>query len=278
MALTFMGECIPRGWSLRPNSATGNLALIHPDGTVLPERSAVEIMHLFRRYWRDQKGKANEQHRPANSTPRGPAPAQCSAGDPGGTTAGSSAQSTFQSTTARPAAAKGAGGIGSVSTSIAITLSGPVFGPLWPAVGDRSCYVGGGLPRTPPVVGEIVGHRGWRLQGGNLLISYSAGVRWYPGQPMQDTTAAAGNVIEDYNHAGVWAFKSPYLLGWQLWTDSAIDVLGTIWMWGTVIEHEDGYRSQYATVRSIEWVRAPYDLESLRRLYGDSDAAKRDRM
>ncbi len=47
-------------------------------------------------------------------------------------------------------------------------------------------------------------------------------------------------------------------------------VLGTIWQWGVVAEHEIGYRSQFASVRGIDDV-FPRDqalLSQLRELYG----------
>jgi hypothetical protein len=97
--------------------------------------------------------------------------------------------------------------------------------------------------------GELVGWRIWGLSHG-YLTSYSADYAWLPGHP-------AEGAVEDHGNGGVWAFKeaprafkkaldsvgSNLVEGW---------VTGSIWMYGEVVEHQIGYRSQYATVRSIE--------------------------
>jgi hypothetical protein len=50
--------------------------------------------------------------------------------------------------------------------------------------------------------------------------------------------------------------------------------IGTVDLWGTVIEHEDGYRAEYAQVQSIDRLlhvpqpESTWLLEHLRALYG----------
>lgn len=63
---------------------------------------------------------------------------------------------------------------------------------------------------------------------------------------------------------------------------AAAIVLGSISMWGTVIEHDAGYRAQFAKVRSLDGIVAPVRLferlredrllEQMRALYGVSAA------
>jgi hypothetical protein len=43
--------------------------------------------------------------------------------------------------------------------------------------------------------------------------------------------------------------------------------IGTIKCWGEVIEHEKGYRAQYAKLLSIDKVIGPVDINQLRRRY-----------
>ncbi len=45
-------------------------------------------------------------------------------------------------------------------------------------------------------------------------------------------------------------------------------VAGTIKMWGDVVEHEKGYRAEYAKINSLDAIHGPGDLEELRRVYG----------
>ena len=124
------------------------------------------------------------------------------------------------------------------------------------------------LPRSEPKCGEIVGHRAWFVRRGVPQL-YSCGVyplAWQPGEPMQDSTQK-GEHIDDYGKAGVWGFKTPYDLAGEFLTPGGSGngymplrasqhgltlIVGTSWHWGTTIEHENGYRSQYGAVRSLD--------------------------
>ena len=44
-------------------------------------------------------------------------------------------------------------------------------------------------------------------------------------------------------------------------------VIGTVDLWGTVIEHERGYRAEFASVATLDDVIGKVDLEALRRRY-----------
>lgn len=51
---------------------------------------------------------------------------------------------------------------------------------------------------------------------------------------------------------------------------------GTVLLWGDIVEHERGYRAEFAKVRSIDWLYPDVDmmgreaivLNDLRRTYG----------
>ena len=97
--------------------------------------------------------------------------------------------------------------------------------------------------------GEIIGWRIWRLCNG-LLQSVIVPYTWYPGEFERSTSKHGGYF--NYNpgyHAfrhkeqaerdtPMHAFKSPV-------------VIGSVAMWGEVIEHQYGWRSEYAAVRSL---------------------------
>jgi hypothetical protein len=96
-------------------------------------------------------------------------------------------------------------------------------------------------------VGELVGWRVWRLENG-YLRSYSADYRWLPGHP-------ARGEITDYGGGGIWAFKDPHRAHAK--ASGGLYVTGSVWLWGEIIEHADGYRGEYAAIRSLDAITVP---------------------
>jgi len=137
--------------------------------------------------------------------------------------------------------------------------------------------------------GEIIAPRGWRVKDGLLRSIYKQQHVWKPGEPM------TGDVRHEY---GVHAFKTRSDVQ-QYFRDtrfnemilfmeaaaygldrlmeaqfpSVVFAIGTVAMWGEVIEHEYGYRAEFAKVHSIEAIDAAdreyarEELETLRTLY-----------
>jgi hypothetical protein len=106
--------------------------------------------------------------------------------------------------------------------------------------------------------GEITAYRCWRLGANGLL--YSMIMRecvWKPGQIMEG----------DVERYGIHGFKSLLAVGGYGYSQHEIIVSGTIEMWGTVVEHERGYRSSKAAVASID-DSPDYDAKALRKTYG----------
>lgn len=121
-------------------------------------------------------------------------------------------------------------------------------------------------------VGEFIGWRTWRVSDDRRLYSSTRVTRWIPGEPM------SGNAGTERD-AGIYAVKEPgkfldaavwdyshderFIRPWALsgrtvsegaepgpkWIATAI---GTVRLYGTVIEHEHGYRAQYAMVDTID--------------------------
>lgn len=108
--------------------------------------------------------------------------------------------------------------------------------------------------------GEIVGWRVWELRGekaGPYLQSTHQTHRWRPGEPM------VGDVSGAY---GVHAWAHPLdALAYMLGIAEAVDliapplgyVLGTVDLYGAVIEHEVGYRARFAMVNNLVSVHPP---------------------
>lgn len=121
------------------------------------------------------------------------------------------------------------------------------------------------LPRAKLSLGEFIGHRVWEvhlLDGVQTIRSWVYPCFWIPGHYVSDESHSDGVVfgpIGDYNERGIWAFKSQEALDseFKKYELSRGLVWGTCYMWGTIIEHDFGYRSQYARIRTLERTSAP---------------------
>lgn len=133
--------------------------------------------------------------------------------------------------------------------------------------------------------GEIVALRGWRICDGRLFSIHRYECEWLPDRPM------TGDVRQEY---GVHAFKvrddlltyigERHLLESMGWIAARFDydqygprrdpfVIGTVALWGEVIEHERGYRAEFAKIQSLDEVvcaqgDAPALLAALRDRFG----------
>jgi hypothetical protein len=136
--------------------------------------------------------------------------------------------------------------------------------------GERACTL-----RNPP--GEIVAWRAWRVRDGHRLFSvFFDSYEWFPGVAAQSTVNEPGMAWSLSSQRGLHAFKHPpqvydYInetkcygtidkAGWLVEADY---VWGEVELWGTVWEHEDGYRAQYARPRSFKGWEGQVDLERL---------------
>ncbi len=121
-------------------------------------------------------------------------------------------------------------------------------------------------PSEQIVAGEIIGHRGWSIMyewsdaDGRSYIFLRSTAASYTWQPKQ---VAEGKPLDGY---GIHAYKDPYRLMEE--QRGFATVFGTIAMWGDVIEHDYGYRSQYARIVSIDYFSCgsiPYRKEIMER-------------
>jgi hypothetical protein len=282
MPQSFRGLPLPPDWTIAPDHVSGDLMVA--TGKSLPQRMTyIEVCRRIERFWNLKPETLNEQHRKPDQAPRDTATAQSAAGD-----ARREAQRVLtvpprKVTLADYAAQTIAAGTGGI---IPFSPPNPMSDELYrqlirqkSSIMRQAMRHGAGwdlgreevkpkpLPREAPIVGELIGHRIWKVEGGNLLRSYSSGSAWFPGQPMHDKISK-GQEIDDHNQSGVWAFKNPYdLAGEFLGEIRNGAVVGTCWLWGTVIEHERGYRAQFASIRSLEHAGKDTNLEVLRAAY-----------
>lgn len=96
------------------------------------------------------------------------------------------------------------------------------------------------------MLGEIEAFRCWRVLG-DYLASVN-GVIWLPDAPM------TGEDVDLHNYNGVHAFKTMEQLELNYGSYEGFAV-GRVKLWGTIVEHETGYRAQYA--RPVSIVSAP---------------------
>jgi hypothetical protein len=113
-------------------------------------------------------------------------------------------------------------------------------------------------------VGEILAWRTWRAESTNReyniavdqfieygkprLRSVTMQDIWLPDKPMQVHLP-----IQDYGH-GIYALKTRQNAE-QSGYFCPGHVLGTVKLWGTVYEHENGFRSEYAQVASLDAIK-----------------------
>jgi hypothetical protein len=108
------------------------------------------------------------------------------------------------------------------------------------------------LPSSGLETGEIIAWRHWYWfeEGGEFLTSVrknADGHRpiWPPGEPM---TGEPG----DHDTIGVHAWKTKRA-ALEYLRLARLGVVGRVALWGEVVEHETGYRAQYAKVVSLDY-------------------------
>lgn len=115
--------------------------------------------------------------------------------------------------------------------------------------------------KIPDYVSPIVAHRVWRCDDGLVSIN---GERWYPGRPLA-ARCNAGLGLHVVRRAvavpvpheapkmactcGIYATKPLDQLPWTGFGLYAI--CGEVYLWGTVVEHELGWRAQFAYPKSL---------------------------
>jgi hypothetical protein len=162
----------------------------------------------------------------------------------------------------------------------------PTFEPIKPPA----------IPYAGVRAGEIIGHRMWMVLGNLELCSLAHHFIWEPGatiegdvdkvvsdnfpyfirRPIYGGTYSYNSIdhiLQSGDLNGVDPTKFPisisfdaFFAPYKFFQLHAI-AIGTIKMWGEVVEHDKGYRAQYAKLRSIDQVLGPVDILELRRKY-----------
>ena len=134
-----------------------------------------------------------------------------------------------------------------------------------------------GPPEPEPIedagirAGEVRAWRIWDMDRHGFLESVSVGVTWAPGVPME------GDPDSGRYGYGVHAFKSAHEALREAEDRVFMCVVGQIDLWGTIVEHERGYRAQYGSIVSLCWMvngglMRGFRLRRLCRMYGVPNA------
>lgn len=140
----------------------------------------------------------------------------------------------------------------------------------------KSYAYGGTVAKNVPKIesagvrlGEVTAWRLWRIDGYHLK-SIARDVTWLPGVPMTGDPKPT-------NTAGIYAFRDPadayremdHYNSDHYNSNTPPMVLGTVKLWGRYVEHERGYRAEFARITSLvassRWTQI--DLGALRSLY-----------
>ncbi len=163
------------------------------------------------------------------------------------------------------------GGGFSFHTSRMVTTTVTPVGSMYPGPGPIAGY---DIVRAPEFedagisTGEVTGFRAWLLHDDGLLHSmYMHDFAWAPGIPVEGGVTPTHHGVHAFKtRESVVAYASDYGSEWPV-------VFGTVELWGTVYEHERGYRASHAAVASIEDAPSDdcepeYDAAKLRKKYG----------
>jgi hypothetical protein len=141
----------------------------------------------------------------------------------------------------------------------------PLFGFI-PRTTDRN-ELANNLKHEGIRAGEIIAYRAWRVMVPSwserpdycLHSVYKQDYVWDPEQP------ASGDV----RFHGIYSFKQVIKSREQYGYSSAGDplVFGSVKIWGEIVEHEDGYRSEFARIASLDYGH-PELLDRFRATYG----------
>lgn len=117
------------------------------------------------------------------------------------------------------------------------------------------------IPNDGVRLGAVDGWRLWRCVDGYRLKSVTRDVTWLPGVPMTgDISGAYGSGRGSFNHAGgVYAFREIDTAVRELFMSlrDEVYVLGRVKLWGTIVEHELGYRAENARIVELTDAKTP---------------------
>ena len=111
-------------------------------------------------------------------------------------------------------------------------------------------------------VGEIIAYRAWRVTRTADDLLHSVAMRdyvWYPYRPASGDVRTHG--IYSFRHV----IRSRDDYGYDQGTIEPF-LFGKVKIWGEIVEHEAGYRSEFAKIESLDY-GDPELLDKFRKIY-----------
>ncbi len=145
--------------------------------------------------------------------------------------------------------------------------SNPRFAPAPPRSAYQGATLGSNTSKTTIGAGEIVAYRAWKMGVSSYLHSvHFDNFRWWPDRPVEADWSQGSN-----RDAGIYAMKSldgiaQYIPWYRDSRGYSGDfIAGVAELWGTVYEHELGYRAEFARIRALMPLeRVCTDLDKIR--------------
>jgi hypothetical protein len=123
------------------------------------------------------------------------------------------------------------------------------------------------IPHSGIRVGEIIGYRAWRAVRPGLIRRGNDRLRSvYVTDYVWDTDKPASGDVRGY---GIYSFRDVIRSHqeYRYLISRAHLLFGRVKIWGEVVEHEAGYRSEFARIVSLDY-GDPELLEKFRAIYG----------
>jgi len=99
----------------------------------------------------------------------------------------------------------------------------------------------------PPDLTEcIVGFRRWNITASGLLQSTAQEDIWLPREAFHARCWSHADCPSEDCDCGIYSMRGPEDFG-----DAEMGVVGEVYLWGKVIEHEDGYRAEFAYPKEL---------------------------
>lgn len=114
------------------------------------------------------------------------------------------------------------------------------------------------LPRIPDRIEPIIAWRAW-TPSGKQLKAIGQGVAWPAKKPMKaKCVSRGGHKAPDMScECGIWAFRDLDTLLPAADSYATRDlIVGSVYLWGRVIECENGFRAEYAYPKEL-WCMKP---------------------
>jgi hypothetical protein len=133
----------------------------------------------------------------------------------------------------------------------------------------------------PDYLAAIVGYRSWAVSPNGVLSGIAVAQPWAPKRALRAVcnghdSATNGQPNAHLNADGSWAEAPVQACACGIYavkkqateSDGANRAFGEVYLWGRIVEHEQGYRAEYAYPKSLTVCGTDELAERVRQVYG----------